>query len=55
VTLAKWVGVPLITPLITKSWRIEMLRRLHAWIVKSYTPDDNQIELANALFNWKHK
>jgi hypothetical protein len=32
-----------------------MFRRLHEWIVKRYIPDDNQHELADALFNWKYK
>lgn len=31
-----------------------MLRAIHTWIVKKYIPEDHEVELAEALFNWKY-
>lgn len=33
----------------------KLIRPVHAWIVKKYIPNDNQTELADALFNWKYR
>lgn len=32
----------------------EAVRKTHEKIVKMYIPDDDQLELADALFKWKH-
>ena len=31
-----------------------IVRKIHEKIVKLYIPNDDQTELADALFNWKH-
>jgi hypothetical protein len=32
----------------------KLRRRIHEAIVRRYVPDDDQQELAEALFKWKH-
>lgn len=32
----------------------KLIRTIHTAIVKRYIPNDDQLELADALFNWKY-
>jgi hypothetical protein len=32
-----------------------MFNLICKWFAKRYIPSDSEIDLANALFNWKHK